>query len=478
MYLHILTAINRPTFQSLLEAAQDSVERKKQAKPSNTVGDEAPSSPCEIVQHNQDTSISCQEYEHATCLQAFCLGYFARCSTRHHICQVIKLQTYVRKFLHRRTYLRSLEGCIKIQKWWKNQRMRITSAAAVVLQSAWRRKSAIRDYRKLQGAAIFIQYRFRRNCRLRCNFNQIVASSVEAGSSANDVLLSSFLKKWRQDKIAKSFIAEGRLSGDEFVNKSAAVDKSVIKLGSLGFALPRNVSSDLIAPASRPRVTRSSSLSQTRPSKIAKSTHTSPFASKIPQITNGKRNVRIEQFAADSDLITEINGKLPGTASKLPSSTQTAEKVDPCLAKLPTSTVVSLITMSNADLAKFTRRNTNQNRLYNCGFERVVVKKAVARPPSPNAKVQTRMAAMSRIKRRKLESANGYQLGPGENEPWSPSKQLSSTIKWPKALETEVNAEADMPSLAKTKSRASRSMKSISQVIFSDFSGSSKWPRL
>ena len=458
---------NRFTFQSLLEAAQDSVERKRRAMQNNTAGHEAPSSPCELVQRNQFTSISCQEYEYATALQALCLGYLARCSTRYHICQVIKLQTYVRKSLHRRTYLRNLEACIHIQKWWKTQRVRITSAAAVVLQSAWRRRSALTDYRKLQRAAIFIQYRFRRNCRLRYNFNRIVASPIETGSSADDVLLSSFLEKWRQDKLAKTSTVEDGVSGNESVNKSAAVAKSGVRKSSVAFGSRRNVSSDqIIGPASRPRVTRSSSLSQTRSCRIAKSTHTPPFASKIPQITNRKRNIRKEQTTSDLDPDTEINGKNTGITSILPSSSQKTEKLDPCMASLPTSTVVSLNTMSNADLAKFTRRNTNQNRLYNCGFERIVVKKAVARPPSPNAKVQTRMAAMSRIKRRKLESANGYQLGPGEHEPWSPSKQSSSTIKWPKALETEVNGESDIPTLAKTKFRANRALKPVSQVTF------------
>jgi hypothetical protein len=91
--------------------------------------------------------------------------------------------------------------------------------------------------------------------------------------------------------------------------------------------------------------------------------------------------------------------------------------------------------MTPRDIANATRKHTNQNRLYTCDFDRQVVRKSIPRPPSPNVKLRTVMAARDRARRRAIEEERGIALGPGDDENYDPNP--ATRVKWSHPLECE-----------------------------------------
>ncbi|OLL22285.1 hypothetical protein NEOLI_001546, partial [Neolecta irregularis DAH-3] len=111
----------------------------------------------------------------------------------------------------------------------------------------------------------------------------------------------------------------------------------------------------------------------------------------------------------------------------------------------------SLTFLSPGELVKLTRQNTTQNRLYNCDFDRVVIRKKEARPPSPNPKVTARAAAEARAQRKLRELELGYATGPGDDDTWGPPPQITPTrkaVKWGLKLEEEDDVKLSDPAQA------------------------------
>ena len=110
--------------------------------------------------------------------------------------------------------------------------------------------------------------------------------------------------------------------------------------------------------------------------------------------------------------------------------------------------------MIQRERAELVRKNTQKNCVPT-PHKRQVERRPIPRPPSPNAALQTRLAAEDRRKRKAHFERTGVELGPGdpfgfEPKPLTPPKK---GVRWGAPLEQGYSSEPEethTPSVAKT----------------------------
>ncbi|GAO48879.1 hypothetical protein G7K_3043-t1 [Saitoella complicata NRRL Y-17804] len=228
---------------------------------------------------------------------------------------------------------------------------------------------------------------------------------------------------------------------------------------------PTSLSAATDVPASprslkRPVTTSLSGLGSPSRKKVSASSAKKAALSE-PEVAAPERSLRkrpATPAAAKASGIPTLSNStsLPSRRSRLPTPVIAPTASASALASSTSTPARSMVYFTPAEITKATRQNTHQNRLYRCDFERVVVKKDVPRPPSPNAKAQHKMAVEARAKRRKLlekKGQEGLTMGPGDDEPWpfvrpTPSKKR---IRWgPQLDDDEVDNEEKMHSSPRT----------------------------
>ena len=266
---------------------------------------------------------------------------------------------------------------------------------------------------------------------------EIVRPPSRADNNINDVF-SDFLSKWQSKKSQKA--------KDEIVQQSSpAKAPATPKHAVAGVMSPQKSEKKqvVVAPASAQKPPRP--LFESRRSRLPSSKD--ELRKPMIRMPEPKRAIPVLSKILPAASPVKLNVKRKDVAPIDPKSKrQRLSKPEPVRAKTPMTRPVTpttpkrLLYLTPAEVTKTTRNFTNQNRLYRCDFERVVVKKEIPRPPSPTAKIQAKMAQNSRVKRRRLAKEKGYTFGAGDEEDYRPA-QITPTrraVKWEEVLEIDL----------------------------------------
>ena len=359
-----------------------------------------------------------------------------------------------------------LVAAVKIQSWWRGRReqqsyIRLLLAASCV-QEAWHVILVRREHIHLRRLCLFMQQRWR-FLLWRRTLNHLAQPAQVLGD-----VFGGFLARFdakRAEKAANTSLTSPEKDTSIVSNPSSVEEDPVARHFEAKVSVKRSKDATLEKSDSKrvrsiPQTDMRSRLAMRPGSNLSHSHDASKFSPR-KQLALGSPTRRLATKTILRGAKPLTLGRAPGRKRKDESEQQSdsrprtpGNRIKSSLVsavRTPPSSYASILTPSlnqftPAEIMKSTRRNTLQNRLYYCDFERLVLHKDEPRPPSPTAKAQHRAAEAARLRRLRKAGAAGFAPGAGDDDGFELQQPTPTrkAVRWP-AEGLEAGLEDEIP---------------------------------